>query len=226
MAADVAAGGERLGRGRPGHRGPRRDPRRTADRRARLVIPGLRDGNGHRRADRDLADHLRPAAVAPPGTDGAGADRRTRRRAADRPRRRHRGRRGDPHRAAPGAGGRARPLPAAAIPPGRDRHDRHRQDDLAAEAVGGIRRGGMAALRRRIWPQAAARHPGLQGRRRLTPGGRPGPPGAAVGGRPVDRDLAGRGKPVAVAAAARPADDHPARPHRAGHRRAPPTTPT
>ena len=91
------------------------------------------------------------------------------------------------------------PVPAAALPSGRDRHHWDGQDDATAQVMGGIRRRGVAALRGRLRRPPAARGPGLQGRRRLAAGGRPRPPRAAVGGRSGDRDLAGRSQPFAVA---------------------------
>jgi hypothetical protein len=84
-----------------------------------------------------------------------------------------------------------------------------RQDHLAAEIVGRVRDQGDGVARGGPPAAPAACRAGLQGRGRLPADRRPGPPGAAQRGRHVHRDLARRGQPVAVGAAAPPAHQHP-----------------
>ena len=125
---------------------------------------------------------LRPAAVAAPGAQRAGQDRRAGLGPADHPERRRGRSAADQVGPSPGAAGRRDRLPAAALAPGRHRHHRHRQDDVAAPALGRRSwRPGCGGTRPDRAPPAAggAR---LQGRRGRPPDRRPGPPGAAGAG--------------------------------------------
>ena len=209
LAGCVARGrGRRLPQGR-GDRGAAGHPARPGGRRPGLVLAHLHDGDGQRRAGPQRPGRLRPAPVAAPGAYRPGPDHRARVRAAAAPRR-ERGRRGhDPDGAPPGPAAGRPAVPPAALASGGAGHHRDRQDHPALEAVGRVHDQGDGAARGGPPAAPPARRAGLQGRGRFPADRRPGPAGAARRGGHVHRDLAGRGQPVAVGAAAPSAGQHP-----------------
>src|ERR1035438_6031971 len=157
--------------------------------------------------------------MAPPGADRPGQDLRPR---VSPPRvttRDNPGRRG--HQGHPPSPAAAGPYPVlqAALPPGRDRHLRDRENDPAAAPVGRVHGHGPATARGRDRAASVAGGPRLQRRRGLAADRRADPPGPARRGRAGHGDLAGRGEPVAVGAAAGAAHHHADRHDRARDRR-------